>query len=150
MTGRCLNGEKMEKCGTWLKISPAGVYECSICKQLVMTSDIDEYKFCHGCGTRMNKEEQKEEQTEDYLKKDEILKKIRNDYDDYNLSEDWAKGVNFAINRILSVPAAKVKELVNGEWISDEDGDIYCSICGRSGVGESFCEHCGAKMDGVE
>lgn len=134
----------MEKYGNWLKISPAGIYECSICKQTVITSDIDEYKFCHGCGARMNKEEQ------DYLKKDEILKKIRNDYDDYNLSKDWAKGVNFAINRILSVPASKVKEVICGRWISDEDGNIHCSICGRPGVGESFCEHCGADMRGNE
>ena len=37
-----------------------------------------------------------------------------------------------------------------GRWISDEDGNIYCSVCGRTGVGESFCEHCGANMKGEE
>lgn len=42
--------------------------------------------------------------------------------------------------------SVKFKEIVYGEWISDEDGNIHCSACGRSGVGESFCEHCGAAM----
>ena len=42
----------------------------------------------------------------------------------------------------------KFKEVVYGEWISDEDGNIHCSVCGRGGVGESFCEHCGADMRG--
>lgn len=37
-------------------------------------------------------------------------------------------------------------EVRYGKWISDEDGNIHCSVCGRSGVGESFCEHCGADM----
>ena len=39
--------------GEWKRISPAGIYECSCCGQNVMTSDIECYKFCHGCGTRM-------------------------------------------------------------------------------------------------
>ena len=37
-------------------------------------------------------------------------------------------------------------EVRHGKWISDEDGNICCSVCGRDGVGESFCEHCGADM----
>ena len=41
------------KTAEWLKISPAGIYECSGCGQNVMTSDIECYKFCHGCGRRM-------------------------------------------------------------------------------------------------
>ena len=39
--------------GRWIKISPAGIYECSICGKNVMTSDIDAYDFCHGCGADM-------------------------------------------------------------------------------------------------
>ena len=42
-----------ENKGEWQKISPAGIYECSCCGQNVMTSDIEYYKFCHGCGARM-------------------------------------------------------------------------------------------------
>ena len=41
------------KAGMWLKISPAGIYECSECGQMVMTSDIDCYKRCHRCGAYM-------------------------------------------------------------------------------------------------
>lgn len=38
----------------WKKISPAGIYECSNCKQDVMTSDICVYNYCHMCGARMD------------------------------------------------------------------------------------------------
>ena len=34
----------------------------------------------------------------------------------------------------------------HGHWISDEDGNISCSVCGRSGIGDAWCEHCGARM----
>ena len=42
-----------ERTGEWIRISPAKIYECSICGKNVMTADIDEYHFCHGCGARM-------------------------------------------------------------------------------------------------
>lgn len=51
---------------------------------------------------------------------------------------------------VLSDLPAALPERKKGKWISDEDGNIYCSICGRTGVGESFCEHCGANMKGEE
>lgn len=41
------------KTGKWVKISPAGIYECNQCGQNVMTADIEAYKFCHGCGAKM-------------------------------------------------------------------------------------------------
>ena len=41
--------------GKWVRISPAGIYECSICGKNVMTSDIDAYDFCHGCGADMRR-----------------------------------------------------------------------------------------------
>ena len=40
--------------GRWIKISPAGIYECSECGKNVMTSDIEAYVWCHGCGARMD------------------------------------------------------------------------------------------------
>ena len=40
----------------WIKISPAGIYECSECGKNVMTSDIEAYEYCHGCGARMDEE----------------------------------------------------------------------------------------------
>lgn len=39
--------------GHWIKISPANIYECSICNQDVLTHDIDAYQFCHHCGADM-------------------------------------------------------------------------------------------------
>ena len=53
LTG-CINSiPSVENTGEWKRISPAGIYECSCCGQNVMTSDIECYKFCHGCGARM-------------------------------------------------------------------------------------------------
>lgn len=43
--------------GRWIKISPAGIYECSVCGQNVMTDDIDVYHYCHGCGADMREDE---------------------------------------------------------------------------------------------
>lgn len=64
--GRCKDGllalpsirelpsaEPERKIGKWLKVSPAGIYECSECGQAVMTNDIEAYKYCHGCGLKM-------------------------------------------------------------------------------------------------
>ena len=45
--------EKEENIARWKQISPAKIYECSKCGQIVMTDDIDVYKYCHGCGRRM-------------------------------------------------------------------------------------------------
>jgi len=45
--------EQPERKGKWIKISPAGIYECSECGKNVMTDDIDAYKWCHGCGCKM-------------------------------------------------------------------------------------------------
>ena len=41
--------------GEWKQISPAKIYECNLCHKTVMTSDIEEYHFCHGCGAEMKK-----------------------------------------------------------------------------------------------
>ena len=49
-----------------------------------------------------------------------------------------------------SIPIADVVEVKRGRWISDEDGNIECSVCGHHGVGDLYCERCGAKMDGKE
>lgn len=48
------------KKGKWIKISPANIYECSVCGQNVMTNDIETYKFCHGCGADLRGEENEE------------------------------------------------------------------------------------------
>ena len=49
-----------QRIGHWVKISPAGIYECSECGQNVMTGDIDAYRHCHGCGAKMAESEEQE------------------------------------------------------------------------------------------
>ena len=44
------------KRGEWVQISPAKIYECSVCEGNVMTDDIDLYWYCHQCGAKMEKE----------------------------------------------------------------------------------------------
>lgn len=55
---KCIKGmpsvTPKQKMGHWVKISPAGIYECSECGQNVMTGDIDAYRHCHGCGAKMS------------------------------------------------------------------------------------------------
>ena len=46
--------------GHWIKISPAGIYECSECGKNVMTSDIEAYEYCHGCGAIMDEKKNDE------------------------------------------------------------------------------------------
>lgn len=41
--------------GEWHQISPARIYECSICNHNVLTDYIDTYKYCPSCGTIMLK-----------------------------------------------------------------------------------------------
>lgn len=44
--------------GSWKKISPAGIYECSKCSQNVLSNDISIYKYCFRCGAMMYIEEE--------------------------------------------------------------------------------------------
>lgn len=48
--------EQEPKTGHWKRIG-YDIYECSICSQNVMTGDICAYRYCHGCGARMESEE---------------------------------------------------------------------------------------------
>ena len=41
--------------GEWHQISPARIYECSICNHNVLTDYIDTYNYCPNCGTIMVK-----------------------------------------------------------------------------------------------
>ena len=51
---------KNQKTGHWKKISHAGIMECSVCGENVLTSDIEAYKYCHHCGAKMEGENKKE------------------------------------------------------------------------------------------
>ena len=51
-----------------------------------------------------------------------------------------------ALEEATTVDAEPVR---HGHWVVDEDGNIKCSECGHYGVGDDYCERCGAKMDEV-
>ena len=48
-----LGRKSMIKTGKWIRISPAKIYECSECGQNVMTVDIERYKYCPCCGSKL-------------------------------------------------------------------------------------------------
>ena len=58
-----LLGIRSDKKGKWLVDDGfRKIYKCPECGQIVMTDDIEVYRFCHGCGMKM--EGVKYEQTE--------------------------------------------------------------------------------------
>lgn len=60
---------------------------------------------------------------------------------------DMAKRVLEDCKTVDAVP------VVHGHWITNEDGDSCCSVCGDQLSGElnpfKYCPFCGAKMDEV-
>ena len=59
----------------------------------------------------------------------------------------WNNAIEMAKRDKDRVPTADVRENIHGMWIIDEDGNIECSVCGHHGVGDLYCERCGAQMD---
>lgn len=51
-----------------------------------------------------------------------------------------------AIAEVINVLLMDAQEVRHGHWVVDEDGNIKCSECGHHGVGDNYCESCGAKM----
>ena len=61
---------------------------------------------------------------------------------------------------VANIPAADVRENVEGEWIWKPSNYVMCSICGyerkmelslqRGWIIPKFCEDCGAEMGGAE
>lgn len=74
-----------------------------------------------------------------------------------NIMEFANAGACFETARqtLMDAPAADVAPVRHGRWIKDGDeGLIYCSECGeeheREDYRASYCDCCGAKMDGSE
>ena len=80
------------------------------------------YAYCDNCGT---------EDCEDCHRK----------YMNWSVSRETVESV------INGLPSAQ-PERKKGHWVVDEDGNIECSECGHRGVGDNYCEHCGADMRG--
>ena len=81
-----------------------------------------------------------------YIDVNETLKRIQTDYNNSDMPEDWGKGVNFAISRILRQPIADVQPVVKGEWIINEYREVVCSVCGEPNIEYNYCPNCGARM----
>lgn len=75
--------------------------------------------------------------------------------DDYIKREAAIKVVLYAPplkREINSIPAADVRPVVRGKWITVKYPLYECSVCGAVyqdvGYGFNFCPNCGAQMDG--
>ena len=94
-----------------------------------------------------------------YIEEEEVIKQIHDDYKKLDVPEEWSKGINFAIGRILKQPTADVRENVHGEWQvyydedSPQDGVWTCPVCSYTRSIDdisptNFCPYCGADMKG--
>ena len=67
-----------------------------------------------------------------YIDVNETLKRIQTDYNNSDMNEDWGKGVNFAISRILRQPTADAVEVVRCEdckyMCHYIDGHLECRL----------------------
>ena len=78
-----------------------------------------------------------------YIKADELKA-------DHFVASTTANTTNYlyvSLSQIENTPTADVRENIHGRWVVDEDGNIECSVCGHHGVGDLYCERCGAIMD---
>ena len=60
-------------------------------------------------------------------------------------TEQWSMRIAIE-NYVDDMPTVDAEPIRHGHWIVDEDGNIKCSECGHNGVGDNYCERCGAKM----
>lgn len=67
------------------------------------------------------------------------------------LEDDFNAGWNACLNNIKSIPAAYVRPVVRGKWITVMYHLYECSECGAAyqdvGYGFNFCPNCGAMME---
>lgn len=64
----------------------------------------------------------------------------------------YIDGLLAAAEELTRIPTADVAEVKHGHWITDENGIVICSECGEEHAWNeyraTYCEDCGAKMDG--
>ena len=109
---------------------------------------------------------------DEYVKKDEVIKLIREDKVEITPSllkiamfaapngysaEDCYKAMNNTYDRhikeIRNLPGADVRPVVRGRWLHKETTDNFhvvgqCSVCKERKRIDNFCPNCGADMRG--
>lgn len=83
----------------------------------------------------------------DYISRDSAIEAVHNHFDEggFNCYDDG----QMMLDKIMDLPAAPVREVVRGRWISER-----CSACGEwapsDGYGwireTKYCPNCGADM----
>lgn len=86
-----------------------------------------------------------------YIKRDKAIEEIDSWLDSVG-SIIVGKGLSSygeLIDCIQDIPAADVKEVKHGKWISNGMRKPQCPLCLNYNIEESrFCPNCGARMDG--
>lgn len=86
---------------------------------------------------------------DDYISRAEAVKAAMADASPKR-THDFNAGCARAANNVNAIPAADVRPVVRGKWISDESGCVWCSNCGEEHewvtYRASFCDNCGADM----
>ena len=78
----------------------------------------------------------------EYIKREDVIETLT---DIFKLQVETAKAI------IESIPAADVRPVVRGKWITVMYHLYECSECGHMGYSDmNYCPWCGAKMDEVE
>ncbi len=85
----------------------------------------------------------------EYIEREKVYKLLAGTSMPWGMS--WQKAVDDIIRGVDNIPAADVAPVKHGHWI--EEGDIQiCSECGEEHCWQdyraSYCDVCGAKMDG--
>ena len=82
--------------------------------------------------------------------RDRIYKALEkyDSHSQYYLPEEDLNRVNYLLSCLCDFLKADAEPVRHGRWIVDDDGNIECSECGHHGVGDNYCERCGAKMNG--
>ena len=94
----------------------------------------------------------------DYIKREDVLAKKQTIYFEYfdpdsgYVEEEGDLAVT--VEDILKIPAADVRPVVRGKWITVMYHLYECSECGAAyqdvGYGFNYCPNCGARMDGED
>ena len=88
----------------------------------------------------------------EYIEREAVMKKFadhvkRSNNGDFASTPTW----NQAVQIVEDSPAADVRPVVRGKWITVKHPLYECSICGAVyqdvGYGFNYCPNCGARME---